>query len=230
MMRRPRFELLLKSLQIAKVDVGNSPVVKVRVRPVQKLISLARYCFRSACSIRRRWPNKEVNKVFAPFVNQRRHWSVIQIIQAAANQRKSLTRKIDNRGCKIELGVQPGFYCVLVGGSDVREMVCHKRTRMTGDELSREELNGARSPQSRHQVNGDDCHQNDGRGESQPVPRCPRKNGSQLWLPSSKQHLRISHNISHGPFGDLVSQRGLNSLTQFRGCLVIRSCVADRTN
>src|SRR5437667_388727 len=174
MMRRPRFELLLKSLQIANVDVGNSPVVKVRVRPVQKLISLARYCFRSACSIRRRWPNKEVNKVFAPFVDQRRHWSVIQIIQAAANQRKSLTRKIDNRGCKIELGVQPGFYCVLVGGSDVREMVRHKRTRMTGDELSREELIGARSPQSRHQVNGDDCHQNN--------------HPSVLWLLRSSSH------------------------------------------
>src|SRR5206468_5451453 len=152
MMRRPNFELLLKSLQIVRVDVGNSPVVKVRVSPMQKLIALACYRFRSFCRVRRRRPNKQVDKVFAPFVNQRRHWPVIQIIQAAANQRKSLTGKIDNRRSKIELGVQPRFYRVLVGGSDIGEMVCHQRTRMTSDELRREKLIIAWPLQSGHQI------------------------------------------------------------------------------
>ena len=36
------FELLLKRLQIASVHVGSSAVVKVRVSPMQKLITLAR--------------------------------------------------------------------------------------------------------------------------------------------------------------------------------------------
>src|SRR5436190_4996035 len=139
-MRRLCFELLLEKLQIVNVHVRNSPVVKVRVGPVQKLIPLACYHFRSFRFVRRCWPNKKVDKVFAPSVNQRRHWPVIQIIQAAANQRKSLTGKIDNRRSKIELGVQPRFYRVLVGGSDIGEMVCHQRTRMTSDELRREKL------------------------------------------------------------------------------------------
>ena len=40
---RPRFELLLENLQIVNVHVRNSPVVKVRVSPMQKLISQERY-------------------------------------------------------------------------------------------------------------------------------------------------------------------------------------------
>src|SRR5438132_9349982 len=161
MMRRPNFELLLKRLQIVGVDVGNSPVVKVRVSPMQKLIALACYRFRSFCRLRRRWPNKQVDKVFAPFVNQRRDRPVIQIIKAAANQRKSLAGKIDNRRSKIELCVQPGFYRVLVGGSDIGEMVCHKRARMTGDELCLEKMVTARPLLSGYLIVGDDRGEND---------------------------------------------------------------------
>src|SRR5947199_7837179 len=105
-MRRLCFELLLEKLQIVNVHVRNSPVVKVRVSPVQKLIPLACYRFRSFRFVRRCWPNKKVDKVFAPSVNQRRHWPVIQIIKASANQRKSLTGKIDNRRGKIELHIE----------------------------------------------------------------------------------------------------------------------------
>src|ERR1700730_3319880 len=142
--RRPRFELLLEKLQIVNVHVRNSPVVKVRVTPVQKLISLARYRFWSFCFIRRCWPNKKVDKVFAPFVNQRRHWLVIQIIQAAANQRKSLAGKIDNRRGKIELRVQPGFDSMLIRRSDVREVIRHERADVTSYQLCCEELVGSR--------------------------------------------------------------------------------------
>src|SRR5437867_4981050 len=126
--RRPRFELLLEKFQIVNVHVRNSPVVKVRVSPVQKLISLARYGFRSFCFVRGYWPNKKVDKVFAMPINQRRHWPVIQVIEAAANQRKSLTGNIDNRRSKIELRVSPGFYSMLIRRSDVREVIGHKRT------------------------------------------------------------------------------------------------------
>src|SRR5438552_12031192 len=219
MMRRQRFELLLKSLQIVTVDVGNSPVVKVRVSPMQKLIALACYRFRSFCRVRRRWPNKQVDKVFAPFVNQRRDRPVIQIIEAAANQRKSLAGKIDNRGSKIELGVQPRFYRVLVGGSDIGEMVCHKRTRMTGDELRREKLVTARPLQSRRQAKGYDRGANDRSRQSQPIPRYRGRNGPSLcrW----KQRWKIFHNISHRLFRSLFSQLRLDSLTHFRRRLVI---------
>src|SRR5437773_12364474 len=96
-------------------------------------------------------------------------------------------------------------------------MVRHKRTDMTGDELRRQELIGATSLQSRHQVQSDDRSENDsGReteaGETQPIPWCPPKSGPQLWLVSSEHLPNISDNIPRGPFRDLFSQRGLNSL------------------
>ena len=37
-MQRPPFELLLEKLQIVSVHIRNSPVVKARVSPAQKLI------------------------------------------------------------------------------------------------------------------------------------------------------------------------------------------------
>src|SRR6266446_2115249 len=151
--------------------------------------------------------------MFAPLVNQRHHLSVIQIIQTATDQRKSLTGKVHNCRRKIEPRIEPGFYGMLVGGSDVGEMVCHQRTDMTCNKLRREKLIGSRSLQSGHQVQSDDRSENDRRGETEPIPWCPQKNGPQLWLPSSEQHLRISHNLARGRFGNLFSQRGLNSLT-----------------
>src|ERR1700693_958458 len=170
MMRRLGFELLLKSLQIVIAYVGNSPVVEVRVSPMQKLIALVCYCLRSSGFIGRCRPNKQVNEMLAPLVNQRRHRPVIQIIQTATDQRKSLTGKVHNRRRKIELCVQPRFYGVLVGGSDIAKMVCHKRTHMNGDEMRREKLIIAWSLQSGQYIPGDNGCKNDGSGESQPIP------------------------------------------------------------
>ena len=84
-MRRLYFELLLKSLQIVSVDVGNSPVVKVRVSPMQKLIALVRYRLRGFSGIGRGRPDEEVNEMLAPLVNQRRHRPLIEIIKTATD-------------------------------------------------------------------------------------------------------------------------------------------------
>src|SRR6266478_9367565 len=85
MVRRLRFELLLKSLQIVSVNVGNGPVVEVRISPMQKLIAFMRHrhC-RSGCSCLPR-PNKQVNEMLTPLVNQGRHRPVIEIIKTATN-------------------------------------------------------------------------------------------------------------------------------------------------
>src|SRR5207249_9215473 len=99
MMRRLYFELLLKSLQIVSVDVGNGPVVEVGVNPMQKLIALARYRLCGSGRIRFCRPNKQVNEMFAPLVNQHRRRPVIEIIETAPNQRKPFTGKIDHRRC-----------------------------------------------------------------------------------------------------------------------------------
>src|SRR5437773_58414 len=81
-----------------------------------------------------------------------------------------------------------------------------------------QKLIAPRASQLWRQVRKDDRSENDGgceteTGETEPIPWRSEKNGSRLWLPSWEQRLSISRNISHGPFGDLFSQRRLNSLT-----------------
>src|SRR5438477_7486641 len=131
------------------------------------MIALARYGLWHAVCLGGYRPDKEVNEMLAPLVNQGRHRPVIEIIKTATDQRKSFAGKVDHRRREIELCVQPWFNGVLVGRSDVSEMVRHKRTDMTGDELRRQELIGPRSLQSRHQVQSDDRSKNDSSRETE---------------------------------------------------------------
>src|SRR6266404_3699405 len=96
------FEKLLKLLQLFLANVGNSPIVKLRINPMQKLITLARdRVHGSFCSCPGR-PNKQVNEMFAPLVNQGSHLPLIEIVQTAPDQGKTRVRKIDNRRREIE--------------------------------------------------------------------------------------------------------------------------------
>src|SRR5947199_6658790 len=85
MMRRLYFELLLESLQIVSVDVGNGPVIEVGLNPMEKLIALVRYRLRGFSGIGRGRPDEEVNEMLTPLVNQRRHRPVIEIIKTATD-------------------------------------------------------------------------------------------------------------------------------------------------
>jgi hypothetical protein len=115
MVRRLSFELLLKSLQIVSANIGNSPVVEVGVNPMQKLIALARYRLRGPARIRFCRPNKKVNEMFAPLVNQGRHRPVIEIITSyfslptrATKRSLSLARARASRDMTV-----PGGICTM---------------------------------------------------------------------------------------------------------------------
>src|SRR5262249_26389786 len=82
-------EELLKLLQLFLVNVGNSPVVQVRVYPVQQLIALSRHCLGRSNCISPDRPDKEIKKMLAPLINQSRHRPVVEIIETAADQRKA---------------------------------------------------------------------------------------------------------------------------------------------
>src|SRR2546423_6639809 len=148
MIRRLSLKLLLESLQIASLNVGNRPVVKVRVDPVQELITLVRHRLRRARRIRSCRPNKEVNEMLSPLINQSRYRPVIEIIKTSPQQRKSVAGEISHGGRKIEPGVEPRFHRVLVGGRDIGDVVGHERADMTSDELRGQELIGPRLPKS----------------------------------------------------------------------------------
>src|ERR1700730_11582639 len=128
-------ETLSESLQVVGVNIGNGPIVEIGINPVQELITLPRYCLGSFRRVRLCRPYKQINKMLPPLIDQRRHRSVIEIVKTAADQRKSLLRKVNYARGEIELRVQPRCYRVLIGRRDIGEMVCHERTHMTGDEL-----------------------------------------------------------------------------------------------
>src|SRR6266478_5879205 len=97
MRRNLFFEKLLRLLQLFRANVGKSPVVKLRIEPMQKLITLPRDRLQaegslliprrtrgSVCSCPGR-PNKQVNEMFAPLVNQGHHRPIIEIIKTATD-------------------------------------------------------------------------------------------------------------------------------------------------
>src|SRR6478672_969236 len=105
--------------------------MEVVVHPMKKLIVLARDRLGVSSVTGLYGPNENVNKVFAPLVNQSCHRSVVEIIESSPDQRKSITGRVFHRGRKIELAVKPRFDGVLVRGSHIREMVHDERSHMT---------------------------------------------------------------------------------------------------
>jgi len=79
------FKKLFRILQVANTDVGYRPVSEVAINPVQKVIAMARDRFCAFSRVRFYRPNKKVNEMFAPLVDQRRHRSVIEIIKTTTD-------------------------------------------------------------------------------------------------------------------------------------------------
>ena len=123
------FKQLLETLQVVNVDVRYRPVSEVAVAPMDQVIAFPlNHCLRYAI-LGRCWPNKQINKMFASLVNQSCYRVVIEVIKAAANQRKTLAGKVCHRSREIELRIQPWLYRVLIGrGTSVRWFAISERT------------------------------------------------------------------------------------------------------
>jgi hypothetical protein len=66
------FKQLLETLQVVNVDVGYRPVSEIAVAPMDQVIALPlNHCLRCAI-LGRCWPNKQINKMFAPLWIQSR--------------------------------------------------------------------------------------------------------------------------------------------------------------
>src|SRR5262249_49497542 len=120
------FKKLLKILQVSTIDVGYDPIREVVVDPLEQVITLSCYGLLHLASLGCCRPDKQVNEMLVPLINQSRHRPVIEIVKSSSNQRKSLARKIHHRGCEIELRIKPRLYRVLIRGGDIGEMVGHK--------------------------------------------------------------------------------------------------------
>ena len=68
--------------------------------------------------------------MLAPLVNDRGYCTAIEIVEPAADERKTLRRQVHDRRSKIQFALEPRFHGVLVGRGDVGAMVCHQRSHM----------------------------------------------------------------------------------------------------
>ena len=73
--------------------------------------------------------------MFAPSIDQSRDGAVIDNVQAAAEQRKSLIGEISNWRREIQLAGEPWLHRVLIGRNYVGEMSRLKRSQMRIDNL-----------------------------------------------------------------------------------------------
>ena len=60
-------------------------------------------------------PDKDINKVFAATVNQRRDVMPVDNIKASAHQREPLCGEVGDRRDEIQLSVEPRLHRMLVG-------------------------------------------------------------------------------------------------------------------
>ena len=120
------FKQLFEILQVANTDVGYRPVSQVAVNPVDQVIALAFHNLLLFPIHGCRRPDKQVNKMLAPLINQSCCRAVIEVIKASANQGKTISEKIHYGSSKIELYIEPRFNSVLIRRSHVGRLIGHK--------------------------------------------------------------------------------------------------------
>src|SRR5438045_9706532 len=73
---------------------------------------------------------KHVNYVLTVFIDQGSDGLTVHIIETPADQREAFFAEIYDLGREVEFSVEPGLDRVLVGGSDIRQMIHQKGTDM----------------------------------------------------------------------------------------------------
>jgi hypothetical protein len=68
-------------------------------------------------------------------VHQRCHWTVVQVIKAPTDQRKSLHCQLRDGRSKVYMALKPWFDRMLVGREHVSEMTGHEGAYVPGDNV-----------------------------------------------------------------------------------------------
>src|SRR5712664_2387809 len=91
-------------------------------------------------------PDIQIDVMLLALVDKRRDSSVIQVLQPASQQRKSLAGKIFNRWSEIELAIEPWLYCVLIGRDHIGAMTLQlQRADVIGNHFLGQDLVAGRT-------------------------------------------------------------------------------------
>src|SRR5215217_1222760 len=86
-------EQLSKLLQLLCVQVGYGGDPQSGARPIRETIPIARF---RACLVRVLRPDKDVDDVAVPAINQSRNHAFADIVEAPADQRKTSRREVND--------------------------------------------------------------------------------------------------------------------------------------
>src|SRR5205807_10622831 len=122
-----------------------------------------------------RWlPDKEIDDVLAPLVDQHGRRLTVKVIESAALQTKALVCKVVYRGSKIHLTVEPRLDGVAVRGGDVGYMRKQQlRADMAGHQFLDQQIPAGRPQRHLEERPGPECDETQRRRHRQPTLRPP---------------------------------------------------------
>src|SRR5262249_428246 len=116
-------ESLREGIEIGGREVGDRPIGEAVLGPGHNIIAgdlLWRHRRRPA-----QWERAEADQVLAMAINERRHRSASDDVDAAADQGKAFASEIDDARRLGNAAVEPRLHRVPVGGSDVERLRCY---------------------------------------------------------------------------------------------------------
>src|SRR5690242_17358741 len=106
-------------------------------------------------------PNKDVDLMLAPLINQCGNRSIGNVIKSPTNQGKALRGKVSHWRREIQLPIKPGFHRVRIFRGNINQVTaCHQRTNMTTNNLT---CNQIVTRRSREQITAEDDQKKSGR-------------------------------------------------------------------
>lgn len=73
--------------------------------------------------------------MLAALIDHCGHCSIIEIVEPAADQRKTLRSQVHHSRREIQFAIEPEIHSVLISREHVRQMVGHHRTQVARDNL-----------------------------------------------------------------------------------------------
>src|SRR3954452_20662716 len=116
-------------------EVADRPVVQPAVAPASDVESLKRFGRGRAVLGAGGLGDEQIDDMQPATVNNGADRAGVDIIEAAADQRKTLGGQIDHRWCYVKPAVEPRLHCVLVGRKHIGEMPGLQRAQMSRYDL-----------------------------------------------------------------------------------------------
>jgi hypothetical protein len=138
------------------------------------MISIALRGARRGALGRFRRPHKEVDHVFLPAIDERGDPAAGHKIHTSADQWKSSRAQILHGGRKVELAVEPWLHRVLIGGSDIHQVIGHQRADVTRPEFRDQPIIGLTSRDLKDENQRDDRNRRGDRPAAKREPRLAR--------------------------------------------------------